>query len=265
MAGASAVPGTISAMRFVDFTYEELRELSPRVAAVFVPLGCTEQQGPHLTVGFDTLMVDRLCSQMAERLEEQGVQVLVMPVLPFGPTPEHAGFGHGYVNLRRETHEAVAQDVLESLAQQGFRRLIVWRGCGQHNLSRPIDAFNASQSDARAVQPVIDYGRIAMEVLGDVPGGHADSFATSICLFLEEARVRQERVAMPTLRAFEWSEDMDFTAISDTGVIGDPMHASRDAGRVMWEKCLDAGVEVVMDILNDRTVSQRWQFLPPPA
>jgi creatinine amidohydrolase len=253
-------------MRFADFTYQELRELAPNVAAVFIPLGCIEQQGPHLLVDFDTRMVEALCEGIAQRLDARGTPVLVMPTLPFGPTPEHAGFGHGYVNLRQETHEAVVADVLESLAAQGFGRLLLWRGCGQHNLERVIERFNSAHEDARAYQPIIEYGGIALEALGDVPGGHADSFATSICLLLDEARVRRDRIAVPNLQPFEWSEAMDFTAVSDTGVIGDPTHASREAGAQMWQRCLEAGEQLVRDILSDTPVRQRWFFLPdkPP-
>jgi creatinine amidohydrolase len=249
-------------MRFADFTYEELRQLAPGVAAVLIPLGCTEQQGPHLPVDFDTRMVEALCEGLAHRLEEIGQPVIVMPVLPFGPTPEHAAFGHGYVNLRQETHEAVVEDVLESLAAQGFGKLLLWRGCGQHNLQRVIDRFNSRHESCQAYEPVIDYGAISLEILGDVPGGHADSFATSICLWLDESRVRRDRITVPILQPFGWSEAMDFAAISDTGVIGDPTRASREAGEQMWRRCLEAGVQLVVDILADRTVRQRWAFLP---
>src|SRR5262245_9413543 len=106
-------------MRFGDFTYKELAQLVASIQAVFIPLGCTEQQGPHLTVNFDSLMIERLCDGIAARLQERdGVTVLVMPALPFGPTPEHTGFGHGFINLRQSTHEAVVEDILESLASQ---------------------------------------------------------------------------------------------------------------------------------------------------
>ncbi len=33
-------------MNYADLTYEEIRDLVPETAAVFIPLGCTEQQGP---------------------------------------------------------------------------------------------------------------------------------------------------------------------------------------------------------------------------
>ena len=248
-------------MRFTDYTYEELRDLTPGVQAVFVPLGCTEQQGPHMTVDFDALMITRLCEDIASRLEEgHGVRTLVMPTLPFGPTPEHAGFGHGYVNLRQSTHEAVVEDILESLAEQGYERLLVWRGCGQHELGEVIHRFNAGHSDVRAYQPVLDYGAISHAVLGTVPGGHADSFATSVCLFLEGARVRTEHIRLPGNKPLDWTRPVDFAASSDTGVIGDPTRASRAAGEQLWELCVKAGTLAALDILADKPVREGWRF-----
>jgi len=253
-------------MRYTDFTYEELRELLPRVDAAFIPLGCTEQQGPHLPTDFDTWMITRLCGEIADTLErEHGQSVAVLPTLPFGPTPEHAGFGFGYVNLRQSTHEAVVEDVLESLAAQGFRTLIVWRGCGQHNLGAVADRFNASHERCAAYQPVIDYGAICDSAFGrPVPGGHADSFATSIRLHLDRDAVRMDKLREPTLQPFEWGDDMDFAAISDTGVIGDPTQASAEAGARIWEMCVREGVRLTRLLLEGRSdqVRQTWHFLP---
>ena len=251
-------------MRFADLTYLELRNLQPRVAAVLIPLGCTEQQGPHLPVNFDAWMVERLCDGVAERLErEQGLLVLTMPTLPFGPTPEHTGFGHGYVNLRQSTHEAVVEDVLESLADQGFESLIAWRGCGQHELSRPISTFNTRHVGSKAYQPVIDYGRISQAAFGEaVPGGHADSFATSIRMYLDAERVRMSELKRPRDEAIaiDWREPLDFARFSDTGVIGDPTHASADAGAAIWGMCVEAGSQIVLDLLRGTAVEERWQF-----
>jgi creatinine amidohydrolase len=253
-------------MRYADLTYEELRDLLPRVRAVLIPLGCTEQQGPHLPTDFDTWMITRLCQDIAERIElEHGGPVLVTPTLPFGPTPEHLGFGFGYVNLRQSTHEAVVEDVLESLAAQGFKTLLVWRGCGQHDLRSVIERFNASPQDCVAYQPVIDYGSACDTAFGrQVPGGHADSFATSIRLHLSREDVRLDKVRMPTLQSFEWSRDMDFASISDTGVVGDPTQASAEAGASIWEQCVGEGVEVTLRLLEGRgdQVRQTWHFLP---
>jgi creatinine amidohydrolase len=253
-------------MRYSDLTYEELRDLVPQVGGVFFPLGCTEQQGPHLPTDFDTWMITRLCQDIAERLQQEHSElVLVMPTLPFGPTPEHVGFGFGYVNLRQSTHEAVVQDVLESLGAQGFGTLILWRGCGQHDLKVVIDRFNASHEDCAAYQPVIDYGAVCNTAFGHpIPGGHADSFATSIRQYLDEAGVRSDKVRAPTLQPFDWGDDLDFSAISDTGVIGDPAQASAEAGARIWELCVREGVHLTTLLLGGRVdqVRQTWHFLP---
>jgi creatinine amidohydrolase len=236
-------------MRFTDFTYDELAALTPRVPAFLVPMGCTEQQGPHMNVDFDALMITRLCEDIAASLEKVKVTTLVMPTLPFGPTPAHAGFKHGYINLRQSTHEAIVEDILNSLAEQGFGRLLVWRGCGQHELGALITRFNAVQTSARAYQPTIDYGEISRTVLGELPGGHADSFATSVCMFLDSARVRSERIRLPENSPIDWSGPVDFATASDTGVIGDPTRASREAGERLWELCVEQGTQIVLDIL----------------
>ncbi len=232
-------------MNFADLTYEEIRDLVPETAAVFIPLGCTEQQGPHLPVDFDSWMIDRICQDVAERFQTQSRRkILVMPTLPFGPTPEHTGFKSGFVNLRQSTHEAIVEDLLDSLATQGFRLLLLWRGCGQHDLEKVVEAFNTSHEGCQAFQSVLDYGAICEIAFDrDVLGGHADSFATSLRLHLDRTSVREDLIRMPKLEPIEWSENMDFSAISDTGVIGDPTQASADVGAKLWELIIEGGAE----------------------
>jgi creatinine amidohydrolase len=249
-------------LRFGECTAEELREHARQGAAVLIPLGCTEQQGPHLPVDFDTWFVTTLCEAVAEHLvREHGRSALVLPGLPFGPTPEHVGFGAGYINLRQETHEAVVEDILTSLAEQGFASLFIWRGCGQHDLTAVLSRFNATHDHVRAFQPVIDYPAISRRALGgDVPGGHADSFATSVCLLLRREAVRRERIRQPSMAPFVWSRDMNFAAISDTGVIGDPTQASESAGARIWELVVAEGARIVATLLDDPRVAVRWEW-----
>ena len=174
-------------MRFGDLTFQEIRERAEAGWMAVVPTGCTEQQGPHLPVDFDTWFVETVCLAAARQAAEKyGVNALVLPALPFGPTPEHRSYGSGYIHLPQETHEAVVSSILDSLAEQGFQRIVVWRGCGQHDLSDVVERFKAAHSGkSRAFQPHFPYHAIWCRI-GDpsIPGGHADSFATSIALCL---------------------------------------------------------------------------------
>jgi hypothetical protein len=68
-------------MRFGGLTYEEVRELARHdTALAVIPTGCTEQQGPHLTVDFDTWLVEQICLVAADRAAQRyDVKLLVHP------------------------------------------------------------------------------------------------------------------------------------------------------------------------------------------
>jgi creatinine amidohydrolase/Fe(II)-dependent formamide hydrolase-like protein len=66
-----------------------------------VPTGCTEQQGPHLPIDFDTWFAETVALAAAKHAAcFHQVRALVLPPMPFGPTPEHKGYGSGYVTSR---------------------------------------------------------------------------------------------------------------------------------------------------------------------
>ena len=140
------------------------------------------------------------------------------------PTPEHRGFGSGYVNIPHSVHEECVYFVLESLAEQGFNTIVVWRGCGEHRLEEAVDRFNAKFRLSCVVHlPPLPYHDIWCRVADpSVLGGHADSFTTSIALHRRPNTVRLDRIPSTSSREVDWNDPhLDFTKYSDTGVIGD--------------------------------------------
>src|SRR5205814_988820 len=80
--------------------------------------------------------------------------VVVLPAIPFGPTPEHRGFGAGFIDIPVAVFDAFVGAVLNSLADQGFGRILVWRGCGGHDLRAVVEDFNVAHAGiARAFLP----------------------------------------------------------------------------------------------------------------
>jgi len=236
-------------MKFGDLTYTEIRKLATEGWLAIVATGCTEQQGPHLPVDMDTWFVETVCLAASEKAEKlYAVHSLVLPAFPFGPTPEHKGFGSGYIHIPQETHETVVRAILNSLTEQGFRRIILWKGCGQHQLGRVVNEFNIDQQGiCRAFYTELPYHEIWCEIGDpDIPGGHADSFITSITMHLRPGVVRKDLIANPQNEPVNWGDaHLDISKYSSTGVIGDPTKASSDLGAKLWAAVVNEGAETI--------------------
>lgn len=238
-------------MHFGDLTYLEIREKVAAGWLAVIPTGCTEQQGPHLPVDFDTWIVEAISIAAAEYAATHfGVHALVLPTLPFGPTPEHRNFGSGYIDIPEELHNNMVAAVLESLTAQGFRRLVVWRGCGGHKLQGVVQQFNDKYgSQVRAYLPSLPFYDLWCNLgYAHIPGGHADSFATALALYLRPASVRTNLVANPHNSPVEWDDpNLDFAAYSSSGVIGDPIHASVALGEKLWREVVMTVAKVLVE------------------
>lgn len=110
-------------MRVYDCNWMILEEYLSRDDRIVLPIGSTEQHG-YLSVGTDAILAERVAVEAAEPL---GIPVL--PALPFGMTPYFASFP-GSPTLRMTTYIAVVRDLLDSLYQQGFRRIAIINGHG---------------------------------------------------------------------------------------------------------------------------------------
>jgi creatinine amidohydrolase len=96
---------------------------------IVVPLGSIEQHG-YLSLGVDRILSERVAVEAAEPLG-----VLVLPALPYGVTPYFAAYP-GSPTLRPQTYAALLVDVLDSLAEQGFRRFLFVNGHGGNRAGR---------------------------------------------------------------------------------------------------------------------------------
>ena len=239
-------------MRYSDLTYEQIRDCASRGWLAIVPTGCTEQQGPHLPVDFDTWFAEPLCIAAAERVaRDHQVESLMLPAFPFGPTPEHRNYGSGYIDIPVDVHDSLVLSVLTSLADQGFRKIVVWRG---HDLRGTVARFNdAFDGRAEAFLPEHPYHDIWCRLAdASVPGGHADSFTTSIVLHLRPEAVLQNRIVNPDHDPIDWNDpELDFSRYSSTGVIGNPTHASAELGAKLWEAVVAAVASIFRSVGED--------------
>jgi creatinine amidohydrolase len=115
-------------MRIRDLNWLQLEEHLQHDDRIVLPVSSTEQHA-YLSLETDNILAERLAVEAAEPL---GVPVL--PVLAYGIT----GFVAfpGSPSLRLETYSAVIRDLLDSLADQGFRRILVANGHGGNTPAR---------------------------------------------------------------------------------------------------------------------------------
>src|SRR3982074_919142 len=104
-------------LRFAEITRTDAVELAPKCLLV-IPLGATEQHGPHLPVGTDSILVEEVASRAAARLAGV-VPVVVAPALHFGSSAHHLPFG-GTLSLETETYYRVLMDLGRSAVASGF-------------------------------------------------------------------------------------------------------------------------------------------------
>jgi creatinine amidohydrolase len=98
-----------------------------------VPLGSTEQHA-FLSLSTDSILAERVAVEAAAPLG-----VPVFPVVAYGLTPYFLAYP-GTVSLRVDTYARLLCDILDSLAQTGFRRILLVNG---HGGNQPADAISA--------------------------------------------------------------------------------------------------------------------------
>lgn len=183
---------------WADLTTAELQARrdsgwAARTVAV-LPLGATEQHGPHLPLGVDAVLADAMV-QRALPLLAPDVPVLVLPTQTVGLSPEHAAFA-GTLTLRPETVMRVWTELAECVHRAGVRRLVLFNTHGGH-----VGLMDVVARDLRARLGLMVWHTswfnlpLGDAVMGRFPpeehrfGIHAGDIETSLMLALAPERV----------------------------------------------------------------------------
>jgi len=111
------------------------REDVARVASAaiaIVPLGATEQHGPHLPLLTDTIIVEGISRRALDLLETES-DIVVTPTLPMGSSHHHL-FACA-LSFSTDTYIGMLRDICVSLIRSGFRRIFFVNGHGGNDLA----------------------------------------------------------------------------------------------------------------------------------
>jgi creatinine amidohydrolase len=113
---------------WADLTTRDFADLSAAATVAVLPLGATEQHGPHLPLSVDQVLVDGVVSAALPHLPA-GLPVLFLPTQPVGYSPEHSQFA-GTLTVSAATLIAAWTEIGESVARAGLKKLLLLNAHG---------------------------------------------------------------------------------------------------------------------------------------
>lgn len=211
-----------------------------------LPVGATEQHGPHLPTGTDTIIATALCDAASER-----TGAVVLPPVALGCSYGHGTQLPGTLSVSPEELALVVRRTVEWAAGSGLRRfLVVNAHFGNHfALMCATDHLRHGRPDLRTGVVgwwSLDPG-IQAEVLADGDDIHANRAETSVMLALAPHLVHRDR--MGGADDPDRSTDLVFrytaTSLSTNGVTGRPSEADEELGARLVGRAVDALARLV--------------------
>ncbi|WP_235036203.1 mycofactocin biosynthesis peptidyl-dipeptidase MftE [Arthrobacter sp. 18067] len=221
-----------------DLAWPDVRERP----TVIVPIGSTEQHGPHLPLNTDTVVATAVAEAVASRVPHHA---FVAPPVSYGSSGEHQSFA-GTASIGSAALSFFVVELVRSLSTWAGRIILInAHGGNIAALSKAVPQLVAEQHNV-AWLPCVAEG-------GDL---HAGRTETSLMLHLRPDTVRLERSRagnmgllpdiLPQLKA------EGISAVSPSGVLGDPTGASAAEGRRSLEQMAENALRRISEGVTDK-------------
>lgn len=246
-----------------NLTWEDIKEqIAKSQGTIIFPVGSTEQHGPHLPVGTDTMVANALAETAAKE-----ANVLVAPPLWFGWSPHHMVLP-GTITIRPDILVEVGYDVVKSLHHHGFDKFILLNGHRIVNVTWLQIVGERAKRELGVKVVIFDPAYMSKTFTGNMEWGevgHAEEIEGSHMWYCYPEIVKMDlavdnphrhhnhtlyhvdpKYGGDTLCYIPSSpEEMAELARTSGGTSGDPSKASRDDGRAYHEHLVKRLVEVI--------------------
>jgi creatinine amidohydrolase len=241
-------PPSDTPLRLEHLAWPDIAELQKlNGGLLLLPLGATEQHGPHLPIAMDTLLAEAVCNAVSAT-----TRVPVLSALRYTVSQGHTTKWPGTLSLRHETFIATLNDLAAWAAATGWQRLLL------------INAHFGNDAPARVAVDQIRLRHLGTLQIGlrhvfqltpdiwraytdDAEDLHANRAETSLMLHLHPDLVHLDRLAS--------SDDPDRTTstvfshpVSQTsrnGVTGFPSQATAEEGAQLFQQMVAALTDLV--------------------
>jgi creatinine amidohydrolase len=168
--------------RSAEMSWRQVEAAIERGAAAILPMGSTEEHGPHAATG-DYMIAEEVAVRVARRTGD-----IVFPCLPFGYSEYFRHFP-GTVTLRSDTLFRVVQDAVNCLIDQGFVHIVLLNG---HKGNEPTlgHLIRKIRREQGLLVPIVSplgfalTAEFAEELYGEAKTGHGGEPMGSIWMYL---------------------------------------------------------------------------------
>src|SRR6184192_1052377 len=215
---------------------DEVRFILERDARLLVPVGTCEQHGPHLPLGCDTIIVERLADDLSGALE-----ILRAPTIEYGVNTVTRRPFPGNASVRRKTLHRWMNDLLGSWEEAGVESFIILTAHGHDPHQEALSTLRTRQARVFTVDV------FALDFSDDLEDAdrpmHGSELDTSLLLYLAPPLVRMERAQDFVLPEKQRTRYLRASAGSlpkrSPGSLGRPSIATRDKGERLYKMIYD--------------------------
>lgn len=217
---------------------------------VMLPIGATEQHGPHLPLGVDSMTALDIACAVSSRT---GIPVL--PELKYGCSYGHSAKWPGTISFSPNTLISAVGDIILWLRFSGLNRLVIINGHVGNSAPLKCALENLRLSDAEFRVRILSLWDISPEINdfyhADAQDFHANCAETSLMLSLHPERVKMMNATDEEDRTekcfFTYSMDKQ----SDSGVVGKPSMASKEEGDKYFELAVEVLTKKLFNAMNE--------------
>jgi len=231
-----------------------------------LPVGSTEQHGPHAPLGTDALTAEAVAEAGADAYDGE---VVVAPTIPVGVAEEHRQFS-GTLWVSEDTFRDYVRETVASLAYHGWDRVVLVNGHGGNVAAlREVCGRITRHDDAYAV-PFTWFDAVSLDDEADAPVdleqvrmGHGGPVETALVRAVAPDQIREDRLDDAAAGAADgWGEWVsgtnlayDSAEFSENGAVGDPRDGTAELGAWLRDRSAEKAA-TLLDRVATRDVSR---------
>jgi creatinine amidohydrolase len=231
-------------------TWRDAQAALTKARVALVPVGSTEQHGPHMTLDTDSAIAEAFARRLGDALGEDAI---ICPTIRLGMSEHHLAFA-GTLTLRAPTLLALVEDVVDSLAHHGIKRVMLVNGHGGNQDALRLAAREAARdrtSEVAALMWAVLAADLIAERAATTFHSHACDIETSVALAMAPHVVLTDRMEAPSPASpaalaeprSRYDIPVPFEQWTANGAIGDPRRATKELGEEIVTLALRRALE----------------------